>query len=408
VQRTTHSGRTDEENENPDDVGVRNSTKPLGFGENELGGKGKEVVDHGAQECAYANCNSHQYVVHGVTIPRTPRKGDLSRRYSWSGVMMKTTVPPPTEQQLEAARRVIADHLVPTPTVTLSLRGRPVLTKMELFQPTGAFKIRGGLAAIDAALKSDPKGAVIASSAGNHGLGIAHAAMLLGARATVVVPETASAAKVKKLRSYDIELIQHGNSYDDAQAFALALAAERSIRFLSPFNDPDVVAGQSTVFDEMLQQAPELEHLVVSVGGGGLISGALVAREVHGRTDIQVTAVQPKNSSALYFALQGMTMAEVTHLPTIADGLAGGGDDGAMTNAIVAHHQIPFVLVPEEEIRFAVRECVEQNGLVMEGSATASYAAITNNLINDTSSRVGFIACGRNIAFDLLQSLLAD
>lgn len=408
MQRTTHSGRTDEKNENPDDVGVRNSTKPLGFGENELGGKGKEVVDHGAQECAYANCNSHQYVVHGVTIPRTPKENHLSRRYSWSGVMMETTVQPPTEQQLEAARRVIADHLVPTPTVTLSLRGRPVLTKMELFQPTGAFKIRGGLAAIDAALKSDPKGAVIASSAGNHGLGIAHAAMLLGARATVVVPETASAAKVKKLRSYDIELIQHGNSYDDAQAFALALAAERSIRFLSPFNDPDVVAGQSTVFDEMLQQAPELEHLVVSVGGGGLISGALVAREVHGRTDIQVTAVQPKNSSALYFALQGMTMAEVTHLPTIADGLAGGGDDGAMTNAIVAHHQIPFVLVPEEEIRFAVRECVEQNGLVMEGSATASYAAITNNLINDTSSRVGFIACGRNIAFDLLQSLLAD
>jgi len=101
-------------------------------------------------------------------------------------------------------------------------------------------------------------------------------------------------------------------------------------------------------------------------------------------------------------------MAEITHLPTIADGLAGGGDDGAMTNAIVAHHQIPFVLVPEAEIRSAVRECVEQNGLVMEGSATASYAAITNNLINDTSSRVGFIACGRNIAFDLLQSLLAE
>jgi len=408
VQSATDGGRTDNQNEDADDVGVRNSTKPLGLSKDELGRKGEEVVDHRAQEGTDTNGHSHHHVVHGVTIPRTSRKGHLSRRYSWSGVMMNTNVPPPTEQQLEAARRVIGDHLVPTPTVTLSLRGRPVLTKMELFQPTGAFKIRGALAAIDAALKSDPTGAVIASSAGNHGLGIAHAAMLLGARATVVVPATASAAKVRKLRSYDIELIQHGNSYDDAQAFAFSLASERSIRFLSPFNDPDVVAGQSTVFEEMLHQAPELEHLVVSVGGGGLISGSLVAREVHGRTDIQVTAVQPKNSSALYFALQGMTMAEITHLPTIADGLAGGGDDGAMTNAIVAHHQIPFVLVPEAEIRSAVRECVEQNGLVMEGSATASYAAITNNLINDTSSRVGFIACGRNIAFDLLQSLLAE
>jgi threonine dehydratase len=134
----------------------------------------------------------------------------------------------------------------------------------------------------------------------------------------------------------------------------------------------------------------------------------LLARNAHGRTDVRVTAVQPQNSSALYFALQGKTMAEITHLPTIADGLAGGGDDGAMTNAIVAEHQVPFVLVPEQDIRDAVRECVEQNGLVMEGSATASYAAITQNLIDDTESRVGFIACGRNIAFDLLQSLLAE
>ena len=321
---------------------------------------------------------------------------------------MNKYVPKPTEEQMESARRVIADHLTPTPTVALSLRGRPVLTKLEIFQPTGAFKVRGGLAAIDAALKSDATGAVIASSAGNHGLGVAHAAMLLGARATVVVPATASAAKVKKLRSYDIELIQHGDSYDDAQAFALNMAHERSIRFISPFNDPDVVAGQATVFVEMLQQAPQIEHLVVSVGGGGLISGCLLARDAQGRSDIRVTAVQPQNSSALYFALQGKTMAEISHLPTLADGLAGGGDDGAMTNTIVAEHQVPFVLVPEQDIRDAVRECVEQNGLVMEGSATASYAAITTNLIDDTESRVGFIACGRNIAFDLLQSLLAE
>ncbi len=314
----------------------------------------------------------------------------------------------PTELHLEAARRVVADYLVPTPTATISLRGRPVYAKLEIFQPTGAFKVRGALAAIDASLKTDPTGAVIASSAGNHGLGVAHAATLLGARATVVVPATASAAKVNKLQQYDIELIQHGESYDDAQAFALALADERSIHFVSPFNDPDVVAGQSTVFDEMLLQAPDLEHLIVSVGGGGLISGCLVSRDAHHRTDIAVTAVQPVNSSALYFALQGKKMAEITHLPTIADGLAGGGDDGAITNEIVARHGVPFVLVPEAQIRYAVREAVEQNGLVMEGSATASYAAITEDLINDRDRRVGFIVCGRNISFDLLQTLLNE
>ena len=121
-------------------------------------------------------------------------------------------VPAPTSDQLEAARRVVADHLVPTPTVTISLRGRPVLAKLECLQVTGAFKIRGALSAVDAAHREDPQGAVITSSAGNHGLGIAHAASILGVPATVVVPANASRAKVKKLSGYDIELIQFGSS----------------------------------------------------------------------------------------------------------------------------------------------------------------------------------------------------
>ena len=191
---------------------------------------------------------------------------------------MVRLVLPPTQQQLEAARRVIADHLVPTPTVQLSLRGRQTYVKMEGLQPTGAFKVRGALAAVDASKRNDPTGAVITSSAGNHGLGIAYASHALGVRATVVVPKNASEAKVKKLKKFDIELIQFGSSYDDAQEHALELAEARSINYISPFNDTNVMAGQSTVFDEMLLQAPELEHIVVSVGGGGLISGVFVIK----------------------------------------------------------------------------------------------------------------------------------
>jgi len=314
----------------------------------------------------------------------------------------------PTSEQLEAARRVIADHLVPTPTVTLSLRGREVLVKLESLQITGAFKIRGALSAIDAALRQDPQGAVITSSAGNHGLGIAHAASILGVPATVVVPQNASLAKVKKLRRYDIELIQIGTSYDDAQRHALELADRRSIRYISPFNDTNVIAGQATAFDEMLQQAPELEHIVVSVGGGGLISGVLMSRDTHDRGDIKVTGVQPVESSAMYHALRGTKMEDVRHRPTIADGLAGGGDDGAITNELIARHEVPLVLVPEIEIRRAVREAVESNGVVLEGSASASYAAITLDLVNDTTSRVGFIATGRNISHELLMELLKE
>ena len=169
--------------------------------------------------------------------------------------MMRHVVAP-NATELEAATRVIEEYLEPTPTVTLRLRGRAVSTKLESLQITGSFKIRGALAAIDAARRDDPHGAVITSSVGNHGLGIAHASSLLHVPATVVVPANASAAKVKKLRGYDVELIQHGTSYDDAQAHALELAATRSIRYISPFNDTNVIAGQATVFVEMLGQAP--------------------------------------------------------------------------------------------------------------------------------------------------------
>ncbi len=314
----------------------------------------------------------------------------------------------PTSQQLEAARRVVADHLVPTPTVTISLRGRPVLAKLECFQPTGSFKVRGALSAVDASRREEAKGAVITSSAGNHGLGIAHACSLLGVPATVVVPANASMAKVQKLRRYDIELIQFGDSYDEAQAYAIELADRRSIRYISPFNDTNVIAGQATVFDELLLQAPELEHLVVPVGGGGLISGILVSREDAGRADIRITGAQPTASAALYHVLRGATMDQVVHHPTIADGLAGAIEDGAITNELVANSGVPLVLVPEIDIRRAVREVAENNGLVFEGSAATPYAAITNDLVDDVTSRIGFIASGRNISHELFIELLQE
>lgn len=314
----------------------------------------------------------------------------------------------PTDAQLDAAREVVARYLEPTPTIALQVNGRRVFAKMECLQDTGAFKIRGALAALSAVRESDPTSAVITSSAGNHGLGIAHASRLLDVRATVVVPANASPAKVAKLRTYNVELIEHGLSYDEAQAHAIQLAESRSLHYVSPFNDTNVIAGQATIFDEMMQQTPELEHLVVSVGGGGLIAGTLLTRRRLARTDVRVTGVQPEESSALYHVLRGVPMSEVVHRPTIADGLAGGGDEGAITNQLIAAAEIPLVLVSERAIRRAVRDIVDVHGLVMEGSAAASYAAITQDLIDDPISKVGFIASGRNISRELLIELLRE
>jgi len=314
----------------------------------------------------------------------------------------------PNEAQIEAARRVVADYLVPTPTVRLNVRGRTVWAKLECLQITGSFKVRGALAALSAVHEADSTSAVITSSAGNHGLGIAHAASLLGVRATVVIPANASAAKVAKLQKYDVELIEVGESYDEAQAHALDLAVTRSLHYVSPFNDANVIAGQATIFDEMIRQVPELEHLVVPVGGGGLLSGTILAREASGRLDVTLTGVQPEPSAALYHVLRGATMDQVVHGVTIADGLAGGGDDGAITNELIARAGVTLVLVPEIEIRRAVAEVAEVNGLVMEGSSAAPYAAIANHLVDDETSRMGFISTGRNISRDLFMELLRE
>ncbi|MDE3064952.1 MAG: pyridoxal-phosphate dependent enzyme [Acidobacteriota bacterium] len=317
-------------------------------------------------------------------------------------------VQPPTAEQLDAARRVIAEHLAPTPTVTIWVGDRPVAAKLEGLQVTGSFKVRGGLAAVDAARRDEATGAVVTASAGNHGLGIAHAATLLGVPATVVVPANASRAKVNQLRRYDVELIEFGSSYDEAQAHAKELAEGRSLHYISAFNNADVIAGQATAFDEMLLQFPEIEHVVVPVGGGGLISGVLFSRESHGRPDVRVTGVQPERSHAMYDVLHGVASRDVVHRPTIADGLAGGGDEGSVTNDVIAAHHVPLVLVPEDAIRRAVRDAAEFNGLVLEGSAATPYAAIARGLVEDPGSRVGFIASGRNIAVDLLRELLGE
>ena len=158
----------------------------------------------------------------------------------------------------------------------------------------------------------------------------------------------------------------------------------------------------------MLLQAPALEHVVVSVGGGGLISGVLMSRDVHHRHDIAVTGVQPAQSAAMYHVLRGVAMSDVVHRPTIADGLAGGGDEGSITNELIAQAKVPLVLVAESGIRAAVREAAESCGLVMEGSAAAAFAAITGDVIDDDRSTVGFIVTGRNISHELFIELLNE
>ena len=231
---------------------------------------------------------------------------------------------------------------------------------------------------------------------------------MLGATATVVVPGNASAAKVSKLRTYDITLIQYGDTYDEAQEHAHALAERHSLHFLSPFNDPNVVAGQATCFDELLAQVPDVEEVVVPIGGGGLMAGCLVSRTANLRRDVTITGVQAENWAAMYHFLNGVAPDEIPHANTIADGLAGGVVVGAVTNALIEENKIDITLVPEALVRRGVAEALRDNGILLEGSSAVAYAAIAEKLIDVTDRRVAFIASGRNIADALLREILAE
>jgi threonine dehydratase len=270
--------------------------------------------------------------------------------------------------------------------------------KLETFQPTGSFKVRGGLAAVSA-LPQDQR--AVTASAGNHGLGIAWASARLGRQATVVVPEHSSAAKVEALRTYAIELVEHGAGYEDAEKYALELAAAEGVSFISPYNDPGVIAGQATIGLELDGQAPGELTVVVPVGGGGLLAGlALWARS---RPDVSLAGVESSESRGVSAAVAAGHIVRVPVGDTIADGLAANLEPGSVTPGLVAAAQL--VAVDDDELRAAMRWLFVHHGLVAEGSGAAGVAAVLGGKI-DIAGRLVVVVTGRNIAADRFAKIL--
>ena len=297
------------------------------------------------------------------------------------------TVHLPTVDDVVAARDVIDRHLTPTPIISRAGLGSVVL-KVETLQPTGSFKVRGALVAV-AREHARP---IVTASAGNHGLGVAYAATEYGASATIVIPTNASSVKRAALESFAVELVAAGESYDEAEAHALELAA-RGAHFISPYNDPDTIAGQGTIALELFDQMPEVRQIVVPIGGGGLISGIGLASTL--RRDVRVIGVQAAASPAMAAALDGVSSIDVQ--PTLADGLAGNLEDGTITVELTRRHVAEIVDVSEDEIASAVAFLSARHGLVAEGSAAVGIAALLHGKI-DADQPTAVIVTGRNIA----------
>lgn len=313
-----------------------------------------------------------------------------------------------TDDLLGTALDVVRRHLAPTPLVEVDLPGidRPVRLKLESLQPSGSFKVRGALAALTAyATEGRP---VVTASAGNHALGVAHAARLTGARAIVVVPENASSAKVAALRdcerTADVEVRLAGRSYEEAEAAALALA-EAGHRYVSAYNDPWVIVGQGSIVAELSQQQPGGGTVVVPVGGGGLAAGCGLAAAA---TSVgwQVVGVEAARSTAVSAAVAVGAVVPVEVGDTIADGLAGNIEPGCVTPGLVAASGVRLARAEEPAIRTAVAE-LARHGIVAEGSAAVTLAALRAGLVPGDDPVV-LVITGRNIAPDLLARLITE
>lgn len=301
--------------------------------------------------------------------------------------------------RLDRARQVIAAALPPTPLIASPGLGQGVHLKLESFQPTGSFKVRGALAALSAARANHQ---VVTASTGNHALGVAWAAHRLGVPATIVVPATASPAKLAALQRLPATVIVHGDSYDDAEQRALSLAGN-GLRYLSSVGDPDVIAGQATIWSELLTQLSGAFTVVCGVGGGGLASGLGLAASRAG--PMTVIGVEAAASPAMSTALRAGKVIPVQVGDTLADGLAGNLEPGTVTVDLIREHLADLVPVTEEQIAGAIRYLAREHGLIAEGAGAAPVAAILAGTVPVAGQTVAVIS-GRNISLRTLAQVL--
>ena len=312
---------------------------------------------------------------------------------------------------ITAAAERLAGHVLDTPFVeskTLSqITGAQVFLKFENLQFTASFKERGALNKLASLIESGQTvQGVIAASAGNHAQGVAHHAQRLGLRAVIVMPVLTPTVKVERTRGFGAEVVLHGNGFDEARDHALALAAAQGLTFVHPFDDPLVIAGQGTIGLEMLRVQPDLDTLVIAVGGGGLISGiATAARALTaGRhSGLQIIGVQTVRFPAMFDLFKGTHHPQGTN--TIAEGIAVG-QPGLITRRIVADLVDDMVLVDEGDIEQAIVMLLEIEKTLVEGAGAAGLAALLKDPARYAGQRVGLVLCGGNIDPLLLSAII--
>lgn len=280
--------------------------------------------------------------------------------------------------------------------------GAEVWLKFENLQFTAAYKERGALNKLSSLTKKERSCGVIAMSAGNHAQGVAYHARRLGIPATIVMPSATPTVKVENTRKLGAKVILEGASFEEAAAFAMAYGTQHGLTFIHPFDDPAVIAGQGTVALEMLEAVPDLDTLIVPIGGGGLISGvATVARALNPK--IRIIGVEAQLYPSMLNAVKG------SHLPVGGDTLAEGiavTTPGRITRRIIEALVDDIVLVSEADLERAITLLITIEKTVVEGAGAAGIAAMIMDPRRYKGHKVGLILCGGNIDTRLLASVL--
>jgi len=312
------------------------------------------------------------------------------------------------QEILEAERRC-REYIVRTPleySPYLSNLGQSnVYLKLENFQITGSFKIRGVINKILSLSEEEKRRGIIAASTGNHGVAVAYAIKKFGLRGMIFLPENVSEAKLNDILSYGVEVKFYGKDSVETEKYARKYAKKEGMIYISPYNDEKIIAGQGTIGVELLEQLKDVDVVFIPVGGGGLISGiAIYLKSMI--PDVKIIGCQPENSPVMYKSIKAGKILTVTSKPTISEGTAGGIEEDAITFHICKELVDDFVLVSEEEILKAIRLMIEKHHILVEGAAALSIAAYMKKREEYRGKNIVLLVTGRRLSIEWLKKVV--
>jgi threonine dehydratase len=315
---------------------------------------------------------------------------------------------PVTLDSIRAARERIRDVIYQSPcpySLALSrLCGCEIYCKLDHLQMTGSFKERGARNKLLLLSGEERKRGVIAASAGNHALALAYHGQQLGISVKVVMPKFAPIVKLKNCRSFGAEVILHGDAYADAKEHALKLARDEGHVFVPGFDDPDIIAGQGTMGLEILEDVPDVDVVIVPVGGGGLIAGVGTAIKAM-KSNVRVIGVEPEHAPTLKASLEAGRVTRIDTKPTLADGLAVA-EVGKLCFAIAQQVIDDLVMVDEAQIALSILRLLELEKAVIEGAGAVPLAAAMARSLSLEGKKVVLCLCGGNIDVTMISRVI--